>query len=70
MVTKIIDILLIVFRLLGELPRVYDQIQVNRKDTKYKTDKAARDAAYGTFVIAKKNKDIKAQLEALKKLHK
>ena len=52
MVGKIVDILLIAFKLLGELPAIFDKLQTYKKDKKFKDTVAARNQAYRDFLKA------------------
>ena len=64
----LLGLLYCLLKLLVQLPSLYESYQLHRKDSRYKKRVEAIDAAYGAFVFAAHEKNIKAQLDALERL--
>lgn len=46
----VVSLLLVIFKLLAQVPALYDEFVKASKDKKYRTKKLAMDAAYSKFI--------------------
>ena len=65
MASKIVDLLLILFKAISLVPGMYEKYLIYKKDARYKESKLAREKAYQDFLKAKASGDIQAQLNSL-----
>lgn len=63
-VKAIIDFLLVLFKVLDQVPEVYDRFKQAQQDAAYKTYSAQLDAAYNGFIAAKAQNNHQAMLDA------
>lgn len=65
---QVIEIILIILKLLGQVPALLDKYQKYRQDANYKTSVEKLDAAFDDFIKAKASANIQGQLNALNEI--
>lgn len=63
-VKAIIDFLLVLFKVLGQVPELLDRLKLAQQDAAYKTYSEQLDAAYKGFIKAKAENNHQAMLDA------
>jgi hypothetical protein len=63
-VKAIIDLILVITKLLGQIPALYDNFKKYEQDVTYQTTSSKLDAAFKDFIKAKNDENIQAQLNA------
>ena len=64
----ILEAISLICKLLLKIPEWIENAQEHAKDAEYQKQKAALHKAVDDFVLARKSKDVKGQLEALKRI--
>ena len=62
--TTILDVILVFFKLMGQIPDMLDKYQLYKQDTAYAGSSAKLEAALVAYIKARREKDVQAALNA------